>query len=98
MDGYEQVSYDAAMHPHPARAQTRPGSVPTQDDLARLRQEHPGWTFESVWITVNSGPDRRLILASRNGVMLTAWTAAELAADINRESVSDRTQEEGISP
>ena len=50
-----------------------------------LRLEHPGWNFGTVWTTVNSGPDKRRIWASRSGVMLSAWTAAELTADINRE-------------
>jgi hypothetical protein len=67
---------------------------PTQDDLAVLRQEHPGWNFGTVWTTVNSGPDKRRIWASRNGVMLSAWTAAELTADINRERTGERTQGE----
>jgi hypothetical protein len=71
---------------------------PTGGDLARLREEHPGWVFESIWITVNSGPDRRRILASRNGVILSAWTAAELSKDIKREPFGDRTREEGTSP
>ena len=54
-------------------------------DLARLRQEHPGWTFGSVWATAASGPDARRLWASRDGVLLTAWTAAELAGNIRRE-------------
>ena len=68
---------------------------PTQDDLAVLRQEHPGWNFGTVWTTVNSGPDKRRIWASRNGVMLSAWTAAELIADINRERAEDSNRAEG---
>ena len=67
---------------------------PTQDDLTTLRQEHPGWNFGTVWTTVNSGPDKRRIWASRSGVMLSAWTAAELTADINREQAGERTQGE----
>ena len=60
-------------------------TVPAPDDLAWLRQEHPGWSFESVWITANSGPDKRRIWASRNGVVLSAWNAADLSKDIKRE-------------
>jgi hypothetical protein len=67
---------------------------PMQDDLALLRQEHPGWSFGSAWTTVNSGPDRRRIWASRNGVTLSAWTAAELSRDIKREQAQDPTQGE----
>jgi hypothetical protein len=85
------------MHPHPARAQTQPGVVPAQDDLARLRQEHPGWNFESVWITANSGPDKRRIWASRNGVVLSAWNAADLSKDIKRQQAEDTTRGEETS-
>ena len=55
------------------------------DDLAKLRQDYPAWTFGSVWATVASGPDVRRLWASRDGVLLTAWSAAELARDIRRE-------------
>ena len=67
---------------------------PTQDDLAKLRREHPGWNFGTVWTSVNSGPDVRRICASRNGVILSAWNAAELSKDIQREPADDRTREE----
>ena len=62
---------------------------PTQDELARLRQQHPGWNFGTVWTTANSGPDQRRLWASRNGVILSAWTAAELSRDIEREQAGD---------
>ena len=55
------------------------------DDLAKLRQDFPAWNFGSVWATVASGPDVRRLWASRDGVLLTAWSAAELARDIRRE-------------
>ena len=55
------------------------------DDLAKLRQDHPTWTFGSVWASAGSGPDARRLWASRDGVLLSAWTAAELARDIRRE-------------
>jgi len=60
-----------------------------------LRQEHPGWNFGTVWTTVNSGPDKCRIWASRNGVMLSAWTAAELTADINREQAENSNRAKG---
>ena len=56
-----------------------------QDDLARLRQDHPTWRFGTVWASAASGPDKRRVYAARNGVTLTAWTAAELSMDIRRE-------------
>jgi hypothetical protein len=55
------------------------------DDLTRLRREHPAWSFGSVWASAASGPDSRRLWASRDGMLLSAWTAAELARDIRRE-------------
>ncbi len=68
------------------------------DDLARLREEHPGWNFGTVWTTVNSGPDQRRIWASRNGVLLSAWNAAELSRDIGREQAAKPKLEGETSP
>jgi hypothetical protein len=56
-----------------------------EDDVARLRREHPGWQIGTVWATAATGPDARRLTATREGVLLTAWTAAELARDIRRE-------------
>ena len=72
-------------------------TVPARDDLARLSEEHPGWNFGTVWTTVNSGPDKRRIWASRNGVILSAWNAAELSKDIKREQAGDTTHGEETS-
>ena len=55
-----------------------------EDDLTKLRRDHPAWKFGSVWATAASGPDARRLWASRDGVRLSAWTAAELARDIRR--------------
>jgi hypothetical protein len=55
------------------------------DDLAKLREDHPAWNFGSVWASAASGPDARRLWASRDGVLLSAWTAAELARSINSE-------------
>lgn len=55
------------------------------DDIAQLRAEFPGWTFGTVWVSAASGPDSRRIWAMRDGFLLSAWTAAELAADIRRQ-------------
>jgi hypothetical protein len=54
-------------------------------DLDALRHEHPGWRFGSVWASAASGPDARRLYAAKDGRLITAWTAAELAADIRRE-------------
>ncbi|MBO0819027.1 MAG: hypothetical protein J2P30_28145 [Actinobacteria bacterium] len=55
------------------------------DDLSKLRHDHPAWNFGSVWASASSGPDARRLWASRGGVRLSAWTAAELARHIRRE-------------
>jgi hypothetical protein len=60
-------------------------TVMLDDDVTRLRQDHPGWQIGTVWATAASGPDARRLTASRDGMLLTAWTAAELARDIRRE-------------
>ncbi len=53
--------------------------------MTRLRREHPGWLIGTVWATAATGPDARRLTATREGILLTAWTAAELARDIRRE-------------
>jgi hypothetical protein len=55
------------------------------DDLAKLRKDYPGWNFGSVWASAASGPDARRLWASRDGMLLSAWTAAELARVIRQE-------------
>lgn len=60
------------------------------DDLAGLRRDHPGWNFGTVWATACSGPDTRRLWASRDGMLLSAWTAAELARDIRHEEDAQR--------
>jgi hypothetical protein len=51
-------------------------------DIDRLRAQHPAWHIEAVWETAASGPDRRRLTATREGVRLAAWTAAELTRQI----------------
>ena len=55
------------------------------DDLATLRKDYPGWDFGSVWASAASGPDARRLWAARDGMLLSAWTAAELARNIRQE-------------
>ena len=55
------------------------------DDLTMLREQFPGWRFGSVWASAASRPDWRRLTATRDGVLLTAWNAAELASKISRE-------------
>jgi hypothetical protein len=61
------------------------GQHPPPNDVAKLRRDHPTWSIGTVWASAASGPDARRLWASRNGVLLSAWTAPELAADIARE-------------
>jgi hypothetical protein len=55
------------------------------DDLIKLREEFPAWSFGTVWATAASGPDARRLWASRNGILLTAWDAAEIRRAIEAE-------------
>ena len=55
-------------------------------DVARLHEQFPGWTFGTVWATAASGPDSRRLWAVRDGILLSAWTAAELAGKIRQET------------
>ena len=47
--------------------------------LADLRNEFAGsgFSFGTVWASA-AGPDARRLYASRDGVLITSWTAAEL--------------------
>jgi len=63
------------------------------DDLEQLRRQFVGWEFGTTWITAASGPDARRIYAAKDGCLLTAWSAAELAVDIRREETSGRQRE-----
>lgn len=54
------------------------------DDLAQLRAMFPDWQIEARWTVAGTGPDSRYLLASRGGVTVSAWTAADLVAEIRR--------------
>jgi hypothetical protein len=56
------------------------------DDLTKLREEYPAWSFGTVWATAASGPDARRLWASRDGILLTAWDAAAIRLAIEAES------------
>jgi hypothetical protein len=55
------------------------------DDVQSLRDQFPGWTFGTAWASAASGPDARRIWAAKDGYLLSAWTASELAAEIRRQ-------------
>lgn len=54
-------------------------------DALRARYSGTGWLFTSTWVTAGSGPDKRLLLAIRNGVTLAEWSARALADKIAAE-------------
>jgi hypothetical protein len=57
---------------------------PTPADLAQLRGQFPGWPFGAVWASAATGPDNRRLWAAKGGILISAWNAAALAADIRR--------------
>jgi hypothetical protein len=63
-----------------------PGNA-ASTDLDSLRQEFAGsgWAFGSLWASAATGPDARRLYASRDGMLLTSWTAAELRTRVQHE-------------
>lgn len=59
---------------------------------AQIEAEFPGWRIGSVWQSAGTGPDARNLTASRNGVLLTALTAAELREKIRHEEARNLQQ------
>jgi hypothetical protein len=55
-------------------------------DLADLRGEFAGsgFTFGTVWASA-AGPGARRLYASRGGMLITSWTAAELRMRLQEE-------------
>jgi hypothetical protein len=58
-------------------------------DIDQLRALHPLWSFGSSWASANSGPDRRRLVASREGIQLHAWDAGELSRLIAAEEMAN---------
>lgn len=56
------------------------GEDPT--DLGELRQCFPSWHITVSWITRATGPDARVLRAQHGSRVLTAWSAPELAEQI----------------
>ena len=56
-------------------------------DVDQLREEFSseGWRISTIWASASSGPDKRRLAASRDGVLLTAWSRWELVEKIRRE-------------
>jgi hypothetical protein len=51
-------------------------------DIERLREQHRSWTITATWTSAATGPDARRLAAVREGIRVTAWTAAELTRKI----------------
>jgi hypothetical protein len=52
------------------------------DDIVALQLRYPGWEFEARWTVAGTGPDARYLIASKGTVTVRAWSAAELAREI----------------
>jgi hypothetical protein len=67
-----------------------PGGI-SRSDLDDLRTEFAGsgFRFGSIWASAGSGPDPRRLYARRDGVLLTAWNAAELRIKLRHELASE---------
>lgn len=59
--------------------------------LAGLRREFAGsgFTFGTVWASASPRPGTRRLYASRESVLITAWTAAELRARLQEELAAE---------
>jgi hypothetical protein len=59
--------------------------------LADLRSEFAasGFRFGTVWAGAATTPDARRLYASRDGMLITAWTAAELRTRLKEELASE---------
>lgn len=62
-----------------------PNEPVTADDIAALRQAHPGWFFTTVSAAAGACTDQRLLVAQCGAVVLSDVTAEALAAKIERE-------------
>jgi hypothetical protein len=55
--------------------------------LTDLRNEFAGsgFTFGTVWASASAYPDAKRLYASRDGVLITSWTATELRIRLREE-------------
>jgi hypothetical protein len=63
--------------------------VSNDSDLDQLRERFPTWHIRVAWATAATGPDRRRIVATRDGITLSAFSIAALAQEIERAEVSE---------
>ena len=69
-------------------------SSQASSDVELLRHTFPSWAIAAVWHAVNSGPDRRRLMAVRGEVVLSAWDADSLASQIVAEQLAEALREE----
>jgi hypothetical protein len=62
-------------------------SIPPSEaeDIAQLRAAFPGWDIEARWTVAGTGPDSRVLVASRGDVTVSALDAQGLAGAIRKE-------------
>jgi hypothetical protein len=63
-------------------------------DIELLSATFPGWTFTSAWITAATSADRRRLIAVKDEVTLSAWTADDLAAQVTAENIAAALRED----
>lgn len=54
------------------------------DDVVSLRQRYPAWEIEVHWTVAGTGPDARYLTASNGSQTVVAFSAAELAREIEK--------------
>jgi hypothetical protein len=63
----------------------QPPSPQVSSQIERLRQAHPLWAIGSKWISSASGPDYRLLTATRQGTQVSGASAGDLSARITEQ-------------
>jgi len=72
-----------------------PSSRKVSSDLCAVRCEIP---YSWARLSAATGPDARRLYAAKDGQMITAWTAGELAAGIRREEADPPPDRAGPIP
>jgi hypothetical protein len=61
----------------------------TGDDLDRLREQHPGWHIEAVWVPATSGPGATILTAVKGETILAAWNVIMLSQQIEQAEATE---------
>ena len=59
--------------------------VTNGNDLDQLRGDWPEYSIGTAWQARSAGPDARRYVAVKGPIILSAWSAAELAAATRKE-------------